>query len=114
MTLRHFIELPPFRRYLDQLGNGQRILSGIQETLLKNPNAGVVIQGTGGLRKLRHAAEGRGKSGGFRVTYLYVPENETIYLFVLYAKNEKDSLSAAEKKELKPLVEQLKNARSRS
>lgn len=106
--IRTFIELPPFRRYLDSLANGQEILKEIQEALLESPDTGDVIQGTGGLRKMRHAGKGKGKSGGYRVTYLHRPDVQKIYLIVVYAKNEQENLSAEERQALKQLVETLK------
>jgi len=102
------VELPPFRRYIDSLSNGVELLREIQSSLLGNPEAGDVIVGTGGLRKLRHGGKGRGKSGGYRVTYLHRPSVEKIYLIVLYAKNEIEDLSSEEGKILKKLVETLK------
>ena len=105
---RIFVELPPFRRYLDALSEGPELLRSIQESLLANPEIGDVITGTGGLRKMRHAGKGKGKSGGYRVTYLHRPEADKIYLIVLYAKNEQEDLSPDEKKFLRKLVETLK------
>lgn len=106
---RIFVELPPFRRYLDSLSEGQTILRDIQAMLLENPEIGDVILGTGGLRKVRHGGKNKGKRGGYRITYLHRPEVEKIYLLVLYAKNEQDDLSPLQKKELKRLVDILKN-----
>lgn len=105
---RIFVELPPFRRYLDALSEGPEILREIQEALLEDPEAGDVVPGTGGLRKMRHRGKGKGKSGGYRVTYLHRPEAEKIYLIVLYAKNEQEDLNENEKRVLKQLVEALK------
>ena len=75
--------------------------------LATHPDAGVVMESTGGVRKLRWAVQGRGKSGGTRVVYYH--HNDTIPLFLLsvFAKNEKANLSAAEKKEAKKLVKML-------
>ncbi|MCB0412037.1 MAG: type II toxin-antitoxin system RelE/ParE family toxin [Bdellovibrionales bacterium] len=106
---RIFVELPPFRRYLDSISNGQVLLKEIQVVLLENPKLGDVIVGTCGLRKMRFAGLGKGKRGGFRVTYLYRPEVEKIYLLLIYAKNEKEDLSSEQKNILKSLVEQLKS-----
>ena len=105
---RIFVELPPFRRYLDSLSEGSDLLRSIQESLLANPEIGDVISGTGGLRKMRHGGKGKGKSGGYRVTYLHRPEAAKIYLIVLYAKNEQEDLFSDEKKFLRKLVETLK------
>jgi len=105
---RYFVETPPFKRYIDDLPNGQEILLDLQESLLDNPEAGDLIVGTGGLRKIRLAGKGKGKSGGFRITYLYVQKFECVYLFVIYAKNEKENLSQREKALLKKVVEDIK------
>ncbi len=105
---RIFVELPPFRKYIDALSEGVALLREIQSLLLENPELGDVIVGTGGLRKMRQAGKGRGKSGGYRVTYLHRPGVEKIYLIVLYSKNEQEDLSSDERKFLKKLVETLK------
>ncbi len=62
-----------------------------------NPTAGDVIAGTGGVRKLRWALKGRGKSGGARVVYYYHDERLPLYLLNAYAKNEQANLSLAER-----------------
>jgi hypothetical protein len=81
--------------------------SALVDYLATHPGAGVVMEGTGGVRKLRWAVQGRGKSGGVRVVYYH--HNATIPLFLLsvFAKNEKANLSAAEKKEAQKLVKML-------
>jgi len=81
----------------------------LQNFLLEQPLSGDVIQGTGGLRKLRWAANGSGKRGGIRTIYLYITEKSHIHLLTLYAKNEVSDLTAQEKKILKGIVEELKN-----
>ena len=65
--------------------------------LSMNPNAGVLIQGTGGIRKLRWARSGRGKSGGVRVVYYFHNEEMPLYLLTLFGKNEKANVSMEEK-----------------
>ena len=81
----------------------------MQSFLLEQPLSGDVIQGTGGLRKLRWSANGKGKRGGIRTIYLYITEKSHIHLLTLYAKNEVSDLTAQEKKILKSIVEELKN-----
>lgn len=76
-----------------------------QVHLAAHPLSGDLIAGTGGLRKIRWSGAGRGKRGGVRVIYYYVDEESQIWLLLIYAKNEKQDLSAAEKKVLKQLVE---------
>jgi hypothetical protein len=71
------------------------------------PNAGVLIQGTGGIRKLRWARSGRGKSGGVRVIYYFHNSGMPLYLLTLFGKNEKTDLSKAERNVLSRAVERL-------
>ena len=82
----------------------------LQNFLVEQPLVGDVIQGTGGLRKLRWSAKGKGKRGGVRTIYLYITEKSHIHFLTLYAKNEVSDLTADEKKILKRIVEELKNA----
>ena len=75
--------------------------------LSMNPNAGVLIQGTGGIRKLRWARSGRGKSGGVRVVYYFHNEEMPLYLLTLFGKNEKANVSMEEKQLLSKAVKLL-------
>mgnify|MGYP001197095804 FL=1 len=81
---------------------------GLQSHLIERPDAGVVIQRSGGVRKVRWEARGKGKSGGVRVIYYWVRSDEQIFLLTLYGKGEKEDLSAAEFKRIVKLVEELK------
>jgi hypothetical protein len=65
--------------------------------LAEHPQAGVLIQGTGGIRKLRWARQGKGKSGGIRVVYYFHNETMPLYLLAAFAKNEKANISNEEK-----------------
>jgi len=82
----------------------------LQNFLVLQPLSGDVIQGTGGLRKLRWSAKGKGKRGGIRIIYLYLTEKSHIHFLTVYAKNEVSDLTADEKKILKCMVKELKNA----
>jgi hypothetical protein len=64
------------------------------------PKCGVVVPGTGGVRKLRVAASGRGKRGGARVIYLFGGDDVPVFLLALFAKNEKADLTQKERNEL--------------
>ena len=79
-----------------------------------NPQKGDLMQGTGGLRKIRVAFEGRGKSGSARVCYVDFAVYERIYLITAYAKDEKDNLSKAERNEVKKLIHILEATIDRS
>ena len=90
-------------------------LRSLQVDLLRNPAVGDVMQGTGGFRKMRFALPGRGKSSGLRIVYLDIPIFETLYLMLAYPKSAKDSLSAAERTELRQIsVSVKKNLREQS
>ena len=80
-------------------------LKVLQEQLLKNPDLGAVMQGTGGLRKMRFALPGRGKSGSCRVLYVDFVIAEAIYFIFAYPKNEMDNLSQEERNNIKKLIE---------
>jgi len=101
---REFIMTPEFDRQWQRLGLGDMELRKLQEMLLQNPKAGNVIRGTNGLRKIRIAIEGRGKSGGSRVAYVDFAIHETIYLITVYSKSEKDNLSKAERNEISKMI----------
>ncbi len=76
--------------------------------LISHPDAGDVIAGGGGVRKLRWAARGKGKRGGVPIIYVYVVVAARIYLLRCYAKNFKTDLTADEKKELRQIAAYLK------
>ncbi|MFT6734561.1 MAG: hypothetical protein ACJAS9_002763 [Polaribacter sp.] len=77
----------------------------LQNVLLKIPTKGDVIQGTGGLRKVRVASKGKGKRGGARVIYYYLNSFKRFYLLIIYAKNEMTDLTPQEKGQLKIFME---------
>jgi hypothetical protein len=104
---RVFVEADDFRSKLDSL-NEPGLLQIIQNEIAKNPDIGVLVQGTGGIRKIRFGAKGKGKSGGIRVFYLDVPLKEKCYLLFLLQKSDAENISAEEKKELKELSQLLK------
>jgi len=65
----------------------------LQQTLIVNPEAGAVIPGGGGLRKLRWAVQGRGKSGGLRIIYYWYTKSDRIYLLYVYKKTDQEDLT---------------------
>jgi hypothetical protein len=73
-----------------------------------NPERHPVVSGTGGFRKARWGRQGRGKSGGVRAVYYFAPSPDIVYMADVYAKNEKENLTDADKKALKRLAEALK------
>ena len=106
---RVFIELPEFQKAWSSMGLTDDDLNDLEIFLTNNPEYGDVIPGTNGLRKLRWAAKGKGKRGGARVLYLDILVVEKIYLITAYSKDTKIDLSASEKKEIKELINILKN-----
>lgn len=72
-----------------------------------NPNAGALMEGTGGIRKLRWARAGSGKSGGIRVIYYFHDESMPLYLLAAFGKNEKANLSKEERNLLAKAVKEL-------
>jgi len=98
------IESAVFTRQVRELLTDEEC-AGLQWHLALYPKAGEVIQGTGGLRKVRWTGGGRGKRGGTRVIYFHVASRDQIRLLLIYRKGVKDDLSAAEKKILRKLNE---------
>ena len=107
-----FIELPAFARYRSDYLN-EEAFRGLQNVLMANPEAGDVIEGTGGLRKLRYAdiGRGKGKRGGLRVIYYWWLPGAQFWLFTLYNKDEMVDLGPKEKKALKELIKNELEAR---
>ena len=100
-----FVELPPFERvrqsYLDDVAYRQ-----LQDELMANPEAGDVIEGTGGLRKLRQPdpRRGKGKRGGLRIIYYWWLGGDQFWLFTVYDKDQADDLTPEQRKVLKQLL----------
>ena len=100
-----FVELPPFQRnrsdYLDD-----DAFRRLQDSLMKDPEAGDLMPDTGGLRKLRFAdaRRGKGKRGGLRIVYYWWSAGFQIWLFTLFDKNEMKDLTAQQRKALKEMI----------
>lgn len=67
----------------------------LQNYLMELPEAGKIIRGSGGIRKVRWSRQGMGKSGGVRVIYYWAKSYSEVYLLTLYSKNEKENIDAA-------------------
>jgi len=108
-----FIELPPFARLRNEYFDDESF-KDLQNEMMRDPVAGAVIQGTGGLRKIRFGDErrGKGKRGGLRVIYFWKDANNQFWLFTVYDKDQADDLTPAERKALKQRLEQEIKARS--
>ena len=101
---RTFIELPTFRNKWEKLGLTDDDYRRLQDELLSDPKIGAVMQGTGGVRKMRFSFNDIGKRGAARVIYVDFEVYEKIYLITAYTKNEKNNLSKEERNTLKQIV----------
>lgn len=104
---REFIETKSFTKSWNGLGLNEEDLKRLQEYLVEHPDAGEIIIGTGGLRKLRWKLPNKGKSSSVRTIYIDFSTYEKIYLIGVYTKSIKESLSDSEKKQLRDLVKLL-------
>jgi hypothetical protein len=104
-----FIELPEFLKRWYEIGLTDDDLIQLELYLCKNPEAGDLIQGTGGLRKLRWSLRGKGKRGGIRTLYIDFAYYEKIYMVTVYTKTKKDSITDNEKKEIRKLIDILEH-----
>ena len=105
---REFIETPSFTKKWFALGFTEDDLAELQQFLIKNPDAGDIMVGTGGLKKIRYAFEGRGKSGSARVCYVDFASFEKNYLIQVFKKDEKANLTDSEKNAVKKVISVLK------
>ena len=110
-----FIELPAFDRYRDRYLDDDNFRR-LQDALLTNPLAGDLIEGSGGLRKLRFSdfRRAKGKRGGLRVIYYYWTGGPEFWLFTLYGKDETSDLTSKQRSELKERVKSELKARRKS
>ncbi len=102
-----FIETSIFSRRITGLISDDAFAE-FQAELAQNPEKGPVIEGTGGLRKVRWKLKGKGKSGGMRIMYLFLKLHGVIHLIFVFVKSESDNLTADEKKQLKNIVSTIK------
>jgi hypothetical protein len=99
-----FVESPQFTRAVTELMDDDEYRL-LQAALLVNPDAGAIIVGSGGLRKIRWALPGRGKRGGARVIYYYWVIKSRIYLLYAFSKSEKGDLTREQIKILAGLMQ---------
>ena len=106
---RLFVHTEPFRKCWKAMGLGDEDLKTLELILLKNPQLGDVIEGTGGARKLRiQLNDNRGKSGGGRVIYVDIFEKEKLYFLFAYPKNVQENLTDEQKKAIRRLIEEIR------
>jgi mRNA-degrading endonuclease RelE of RelBE toxin-antitoxin system len=92
-SIMELIEATAFTKYVyDYLTEDEYL--GLQSFLLQNPEAGKIVRGSGGVRKVRWAITGKGKSGGVRVIYYFKKQDDEIWLLTIYSKSEVESIPA--------------------
>jgi len=105
---REFIYFKTFDRSWNEMGLTDTELAELEKTIMENPYIGAVIQGTGGVRKMRFALpDNKGKSGGVRVLYVDYLSYEKTILLNAYAKGVKDNITDSEKNQLKKIVDEI-------
>lgn len=100
-----FVETSIFTRQVQKLLTDDEYRE-LQQALVDRPDAGAVMVGSGGLRKIRWAKEGRGKRGGVRAIYYWAVSSEQILMLFMYPKGEQDDLTSAQIKMLRQIVEE--------
>jgi hypothetical protein len=108
-----FIELPVFQKHRNDYLDDD-LFRSFQLELLKNPEAGDLVEGMGGLRKIRFSDQrrGKGKRSGLRVIYYWWSGFDQFWLFTVYSKNEQDDLSPSQKKLFRQALDREINTRS--
>ena len=101
------IETPEYLRDAKATGLTDSERLTIVDTLARHPDAGDVIPGTGGARKVRFAGRGRGKSGGYRVITFYTGPDFPVFLLNIFAKGEKINLTRAERNALHAILAEI-------
>jgi len=99
-----FIETKLFTKLVDEYLSEDEY-SRLQEALISDPESGAVVRDTGGVRKLRWAASGRGKRGGYRIIYFVQLQIDTIWMLTLYPKNVSDTIPARILRQIREEIE---------
>ena len=104
--MQTIVELPEFLKRAERLLTpGEKV--GVINYLASHPQSGELIQGTGGIRKLRWSAKGKGKSGGIRVIYYFHNGAVPLFLLTVFGEAERANISKAERNELAKLSQNL-------
>lgn len=98
------IETHAFRRACEDQGVSEDERLAITNMISQNPTVGDLIKGTGGARKVRYAARGKGKSGGYRVITFFAADDVPVFLLDVYSKGERINLTQGERNELREIL----------
>ena len=101
--LNTIVELPEFIKKSDKILSDDE-KNNLIYYLSLHPKSGVILKGTGGIRKLRWASKGKGKSGGLRIVYFYYNADLPLFLLTLFSKGEKANINNTERNELSKLT----------
>jgi len=107
--INEFVRMTAFEKQCNNIGLNEENIQEIENIIIENPTAGDVIEGTGGMRKLRYALQNKGKSGGARIIYINYLTYHKSYLIAVFQKSEIKNLSKAERNNLKALSKKLGN-----
>lgn len=102
-----FIQTNEFSKNWEELGFDDEDLRKLELEIMKNPQIGPIVRGTGKLRKMRFSFPDRGKSGSVRVCYVDFVIQEAIYFVTVYSKKEKDNLTQTERNNIKKMIQLL-------
>lgn len=106
-SLLHFVHAPDFDEGLVDIPMSDEELREVQAAIQRDPRVGVLIEGTGGVRKMRAGVKGRGKRGGARVLYYCVLRRRVVFLLLAYDKSVRESITTSEKHVLRHLTTML-------
>ena len=101
------VALPVYQKQVTELFAGSEA-AAMEDYIAANPEGHPVLQGTGGLRKARWKRGTRGKSGGVRAIYYFDVRAATVYMLTVYSKSQKENLTAADKRDLRKIVDRIK------
>jgi len=104
------VETEAYLRAAKDAGMSTEDMTAAVDLVADNPEAGDVMQGTGGVRKARLAGRGKGKSGGYRIVYYYGGGDIPLFLLTVFGKGEKANLTQGERNALRQLTATLKES----
>jgi len=104
------VEMPEFIRQEKKLSMSDDERESIIDDIADNPDLGNEISGTGGMRKIRIAAKGKGKSGGYRVIIFFTGADIPVFLVTVYVKSQKENITDKERNTMKELARVLTDA----